>query len=151
MIDDVDRIMAVMEAAFDPAYGEAWSRRQVTDSLTVPSTGCLLAGPTGEAPANGEPAAGFVLSRGAAGEEELLLIAVAPHHRGKGIGDVLLARFIAEARARGTRRLFLEMRAGNSAEALYRRHGFEKIGVRRNYYRRGTGDPIDAITFSRNC
>lgn len=149
MIDDLDRIMAVMEAAFDPAYGEAWTRRQVGDALVLPNTYYLLAGPDGRALGEGEEAAGFVLSRGAADEEELLLIAVDPRHRGRGIGAALIERFIAEARARGAERLFLEMRDGNPAEALYRRHGFASVGRRRAYYRRGTGAPLDAITFAR--
>ena len=148
MTDDLDRIMTVMDTAFDPSFGEAWTRRQVSDALVMPNTHYLLAGAGGALPREGEPAAGFTLSRGAADEEELLLIAVDPRHRRKGVGDRLLTRFIAEARARGAARLFLEMRAGNSAESLYRRHGFEKVGVRRNYYRRGIGDPIDAITFA---
>ena len=38
MNDDLDRIMAVMDAAFDPAWAEAWTRRQVGDSLALPST-----------------------------------------------------------------------------------------------------------------
>ena len=148
MIDDLDRIMAVMEAAFDPAFGEAWTRRQVGDSLTLPNTHYLLAGPDGGPPAEGEPAVGFALSRGAMDEEELLLIAVAPAYRGRGIGEGLLVRFIAEARARGAERLFLEMREGNPAESLYRRHGFTNIGRRRHYYRRGSAAPLDAITFA---
>lgn len=151
MTDDLDRIMAVMEAAFDPSFGEAWTRRQVSDALVMPNTHYLLAGADGAAPREGEPAAGFTLSRGAAGDEELLLIAVDPRHRRKGIGDGLLTRFVAQARSRGATRLFLEMREGNSAESLYRRHGFAKVGVRLNYYRRGAGDPLDAITFARNC
>jgi ribosomal-protein-alanine N-acetyltransferase len=149
MTDDLDRIMAVMEAAFDPAWGEAWTRAQVSDALVLPHTYYLLAGPDGHAWREGEPAAGFFLSRGAAGEEELLLIAVDPHHRGRGVGAVLLERFVAAARARGAERLFLEMREGNPAESLYRRHGFESMGRRRAYYRRGTASPLDAITFSR--
>jgi ribosomal-protein-alanine N-acetyltransferase len=149
MTDDLDRIMAVMETAFDPAYGEAWTRRQVGDALVLPNTYYLLAGPDGRAPGEDEEAVGFVLSRGAADEEELLLIAVAPRHRGRGIGDLLLERFLAEARARGVARLFLEMREGNPAESLYRRHGFETVGRRRAYYRRGTAAPLDAITFAR--
>lgn len=149
MIDDLDRIMAVMEAAFDPAYGEAWTRRQVGDSLILPNTYYLLADVHGNAPGDGEEAAGFVLSRGGADEEELLLIAVDPRHRGRGIGAALLGRFIAKARERGAERLFLEMREGNPAEALYRRHGFAAVGRRRAYYRRGTGTPLDAITFAR--
>jgi [ribosomal protein S18]-alanine N-acetyltransferase len=148
MMDDLDRIMAVMEAAFDPAFGEAWTRRQVGDALVLPNTYYLLAGPDGQAPAEGEEAVGFVLSRGAADEEELLLIAVDPRQRGRGVGTVLLGRFIAAARGRGGKRLFLEMREGNPAESLYRRHGFVPVGRRRAYYRRGTGHPLDAITFT---
>ena len=78
-----------------------------------------------------------------------MLIAVRPEHRGRGIGGALVARFIAEARSRGATRLFLEMREGNTAEALYLRHGFERVGRRRHYYRRGSGSPLDAITFAR--
>src|SRR5687768_14127955 len=100
MSDDLDRIMAVMEAAFDPAFGEAWTRRQVGDALVLPNTHYLLAGNDGGAPGEGQETAGFVLSRGAADEEELLLIAVDPRHRGRGIGTALLERFIAAARGR---------------------------------------------------
>ena len=148
-IEDVDQIMAVMQAAFDPAYGESWNRRQVGDALLLPNTHYLLAGADGNAPAPGEAAAGFVMSRGAADEEELLLIAVHPNHRGSGVGTVLLQRFIAAAEARGKTRLFLEMREGNPAESLYRRAGFEPIGRRRNYYRSAAGGPLDAITYAR--
>lgn len=149
MIDDLDRIMAVMDAAFDPAFGEAWTRRQVSDALVLPNTHYLLAGPDGRPAQTDRPVAGFALSRGAVDEEELLLIAVDPRHRGHGIGGMLLERFIAAARARGVTRLFLEMRDGNRAETLYRRHGFARVGRRRHYYRRGSGSPIDAITFAR--
>lgn len=148
MMDDLDRIMAVMEAAFDPAFGEAWTRRQVSDALVLPNTHYLLAGRDGAPPLEGEPATGFALSRGALDEEELLLIAVDPAHRGRGIGYALLERFIASARSRGATRLFLEMREGNTAERLYRRHGFSSVGRRRDYYRRGSGGPLDAITFA---
>ena len=148
MTDDLDRIMAVMEAAFDPAYGEAWSRRQVGDALVMPNTHYLLAGPGGEPLGEGDPVAGFALSRGAADEEELLLIAVDPDYRGRGIGSALMARFIEQARARGAERLFLEMREGNPAETLYLRHGFVAVGRRRHYYRRGSARPLDAITFA---
>jgi len=147
--DDVDRIMAVMEAAFDPAFGEAWSRRQVSDALLLPNTHYLFAGADGGAPRDDEPVAGFTLSRGALDEEELLLIAVDPSLRGRGIGGVLLERLFDAARSRGVTRMFLEMREGNTAEALYRRHGFESVGRRRHYYRRGSASPIDAITFAR--
>lgn len=150
MTDDLDRIMAVMEAAFDPAFGEAWTRSQVADALLMPGTHYLLADERGGAPGEGAAAAGFTLSRAVLDEEELLLIAVDPRRRGRGVGTRLLQRLIEAARARGTTRLFLEMRDGNPAEALYRQHGFTTIGRRRHYYRRGSAGPLDAITFARN-
>lgn len=75
--DDIDRIMAVMTAAFDPAYGEAWTRRQVEDALLIGRCYYTIADVMG-APA------GFTLSRHGFEEEELLLIAVAPEFRGRG-------------------------------------------------------------------
>jgi len=149
MTDDLDQIMAVMDAAFDPGFGEAWTRGQVGDALVMPNTHYLLVGADGLPLGEGAPAAGFLLSRGAADEEELLLIAVHPDQRRRGIGGALLARFIADTRARGVVRLFLEMREGNRAEALYRLYGFERVGRRRHYYRRGSAGPLDAITFAR--
>lgn len=149
MTDDIDWIMSVMEAAFDPAYGEAWNRRQVSDALLMPNTHYLLAGAGGGEPAEGEPAAGFVLSRGILDEEELLLIAVHPAHRGRGVGTALLQRFIDCAATRGRTNLFLEMREGNPAAALYQRFGFEPVGRRRNYYRGAQHGPLDAITYAR--
>lgn len=148
MIDDVDRIMAVMEAAFDPAYGEAWNRRQVEDALVVGNCHYLLAWPGGFSSDADAPPAGFCLSRHGFEEEELLLFAVAPEFRGQGVGRAMLERFAAEAQARGARRLLLEMRRGNPAERLYIRFGFVPIGQRPNYYRAADGSRIDAITFA---
>lgn len=148
-MDDLDLIMAVMDAAFDPAFGEAWTRRQVEDALILPHTHYHLARADGADPAPGEAAVGFALVRAIAGEEELLLLAVMPSSRGRGIGTALLDRFAKMAEMRGSSRLFLEMRDDNPAISIYRRAGFEEVGRRTNYYRRGTGAARDAITFAR--
>jgi ribosomal-protein-alanine N-acetyltransferase len=149
----VEPIMAIMEAAFDPLWGEAWTRRQVSDALALPTTHALLIDESGatnasepdEAP---EQSTGFVLSRHVAGEEELLLIAITPAARGKGLGRKLIEKFIENAKSRGTERIFLEMRANNPAETLYRSIGFETIGRRRNYYTMSNGNRLDALTFA---
>lgn len=148
----LDRIMAVMEAAFDPAYGEAWNRRQVADALTMPSTHALVVNAAGALIPNaaGDAApdpAGFVLTRHVLDEEELLLIAVTPEARRQGVAAALIRHLFAIAPTRGTTRIFLEMRRGNPAVHLYRKFGFEPIGERRNYYRMANGERIDAITF----
>ena len=151
----VARIMRVMEAAFDPAFGEAWNRRQVSDALTMPSTRALVVDEHGEEivtePGTADPRdpAGFVLTRHAADEEELLLIGVAPQYRGKGLAQSLIDQMFDSARSRGVRRIFLEMREGNPAVHLYRKVGFEPIGQRPKYYRLSNGERVDAITFGR--
>lgn len=147
-VDDLDRIMAVMEAAFDPAYGEAWTRRQVADILLFDSTFYCLLDEDGQVPAEGKSAAGFTLSRRLLDEEELLLIAVIPDARRKGLGKKLIDTLVSKARDNDIARIFLEMRAGNPAESLYRSAGFEAIGRRPNYYRGADGGRIDALTFS---
>lgn len=149
MKDDLDRIMEVMEAAFDPAWAEAWTRRQVSDSLAMPHTHYQLADAGGGEPAEDSDAGGFTLTRYAPGEEELLLIAVLPALRGRGVGRLLLERAFAAARARGAERMFLEMRDNNPAASLYSALGFEPIGRRKAYYRLPSGQFLDAITFAR--
>lgn len=144
-IDDIDAVMAVMAAAFDPAYGEAWNRGQCLGILSLPDVWLSLAF-TGPETAG---AAGFALSRLLIDEVELLLLAVDPAHRGRGIGRALLDRERAAAGARGARRLLLEMREGNPAITLYRAAGFGEIGRRRGYYRGPHGALFDAITLAR--
>ncbi|KPQ32775.1 MAG: putative acetyltransferase [Porphyrobacter sp. HL-46] len=150
----LDRIMAVMETAFEPAYGEAWNRRQVADALTLASTHALVVDADGnpivEGPGPASTPAGFVLSRHVLDEEELLLIAVIPGCRRRGIGERLIAQLFEAAQSRGIVRIYLEMRKGNPAIHLYRKLGFEPIGERRNYYRMANGERIDAITFGRS-
>ncbi len=149
MTDDIDRIMDVMAEAFDPEYGEAWNRRQITDSIVLPLTNYYLITATGKTPDENEIAAGFALTRSAPGEEELLLIGVRPSARGAGLGRRLLDRFMSEAKRRGAEKVFLEMRANNPAEHLYRSAGFEPIGQRKDYYLMRDGKRIDAITFGK--
>ena len=150
-VDDVDRIMAVMSCAFDPEFGEAWTRRQVEDALVIGNCHYFLADdcglPAGD-DATSADIAGFALTRSSFEEEELLLFAVRPTLRGRGIGNALLGLFIAAAQKRGIQRLLLEMRRGNPAENLYRKHGFVPVGVRRDYYRTLSGTRLDAITFA---
>ena len=148
-MNDVDHLMEVMEDAFDPYWREAWTRKQVEDSLQLPSTYYLLCDETGSKPADVSRTVGFVLARRILDEEELLLIGVKTGYRNSGIGDRLLSRFLQKARSHGSKKVFLEMRDRNPAGTFYRRAGFEPIGRRRNYYRTSSGKMVDAITFAR--
>lgn len=147
MNDDIDRIMAVMAAAFDPEYGEAWNRGQVENALIFGNCHVILVAAHGSEPSGDEVAAGFILSRTTLDEEELLLFAVVPQFRQRGLGGKMLQRLFENCRARGVTDIHLEMRRGNSAENLYRSYGFAPVGQRPNYYRTTSGLSIDAITF----
>lgn len=140
--DHLDQIMAVMAAAFDPAFGEAWNRRQVEDALLLGNCHYGLA-------MAGADCAGFYLARNGFGEVELLLLAVDPLHRRRGYARQLLEDLAVFARDREAERLLLEMRDGNPAEYLYRQFGFEPIGARKNYYQMPDGSRGDAITFAK--
>ncbi|WP_230079858.1 GNAT family N-acetyltransferase [Alteripontixanthobacter maritimus] len=153
MRDNVDAAMTVMEAAFDPHWGEAWTRRQLCDSLLLPNTRMLLVDSGGVVGTDirglSDDIAGFALIRSANVEQELLLIAIHPDFRGKGLGGRMLETFITDARQSGADSVFLEMRYNNPAQALYKQHGFEPIGRREGYYRLTNGERIDAVTFAR--
>lgn len=145
--DDIDRIMSVMERAFSAEFGEAWNRRQVSDALTISNCRYGLIAPDGAAHiAETTDIAGFFMSRAILDEEELLLFAIAPEYRRRGLGHLLLSRFLESAKATGMARVFLEMRQGNPAAFLYAAHGFREIGRRPSYYRTPAGDRIDAIS-----
>lgn len=147
--DDLDQVMQVMERAFDPAYGEAWNRRQVADALVLGNCHCALVTSEGSAVGTpGDDAVGFYLSRSVLDEEELLLFAVDPAFRRRGLGSRLLRSLVAAAGQRGIRRLHLEMRRNNPAAGLYAAHGFHPVGVRPGYYRTASG-LIDAITYEK--
>ena len=62
-------------------------------------------------------------------------IAVDPVWHRHQIGTRLLLALVHEARAREALNLTLEVRMGNlGAQDLYRRFGFESVGVRKGYY-----------------
>ena len=83
----------------------------------------------------GRSLVGFVLSRMAAGEAEILSIAVAASRRGKGLAGRLLQLHLRRLAALGVRAVFLEVAEDNApAQRLYRRAGFRQVGRRAAYY-----------------
>lgn len=143
-VADLAAVMRVMDAAFDPVFGEAWSGAQLLTLFALPSARVCLAW-------DGDRPCGFYAARLAGPESELLLLAVDPDRRGCGIGKRLLADWQRWAAGKGADDYFLEMRADNDAARLYRRAGFSECGQRAAYYRGGDGVLRDAITMRRSC
>ena len=139
-LSHLSNIMDVMESAFPKTYGEGWNYHQCRSMLAMPSAKLLIA-------RRSETICGFVISRRAADEEELLMIAVAPECRSQGVGYLLLEQMLLSARASRVAAVFLEMRADNPAAKLYAKFGFQRIGLRKNYYTGPNHEKFDAITY----
>lgn len=140
---DLDQVMEVMARAFDPAYGEAWTRLQVEGMLDMP--GCWMS----VAVADGA-IIGFSLVRSILDEAELLLLAVDPAWQGRNVGRLLLHDTIVTARNRNICYLHLEVRETNKAVNLYRSAGFVHNNTRKAYYRGKDGKRFDALSFARD-
>ena len=139
---DLEAVTQVMNASFDDRFGEAWTRSQCAGILPMPGVELVLAREDG-----GE-LAGFSLFRTVADEAELLLLAVTPDCRRRGIGRMLLDHFMDRAREAGASRVHLEVREGNPAVIMYRQAGFNFAGRRPKYYRGRFGGDFDALTLS---
>lgn len=94
---------------------------------------------------------GFVLSRRAADEAEILTLAVAPASRRRGIAGALLAAHLGHLAASGTKILFLEVDADNQAAlTLYAGFGFSQVGERKAYYARPEAAGATALIMRRD-
>ena len=86
----------------------------------------------------GRTMVGFILSRMAAGEAEILSVAIAPAWRGRGFARPLLDLHLRRLAGLGVRAVFLEVDENNEpACRLYRNAGFSEVGVRKGYYQEG--------------
>ena len=75
-------------------------------------------------------------------------VAVSPDYRRQGIADALIERLREISEALGLSFVTLEVRAGNvPAIALYEKHGFRRVGLRRNYYERPKEDALIMTKF----
>lgn len=82
---------------------------------------------------------GFILARHVLDEAEILTLAVRPAAGRRGVGAALVGCAAEMAAALGAARMFLEVAEANAAAlALYRGLGFEDIGLRRDYYAKGS-------------
>lgn len=99
----------------------------------------------------GRKTIGFSVSRIGADEAELLSIAVAGTHRGRGLSSGLLLTHLGHLAGRGVRKVFLEVEENNQpARRLYQRSGFSVVGRRERYYQQSGGEALDALLMRRD-
>lgn len=122
-------------AAFAPERG--WSEAEFQTLLTRKGARLTTHG------------AAFVLGQQILDEVEILTLATDPAAQRAGHGTQALAAFLAEAKAAGAARVFLEVAQDNApARALYARAGFTEDGRRPSYYARKGSTAVDALLLS---
>jgi ribosomal-protein-alanine N-acetyltransferase len=134
---DIDEVVAIEASTFSTPWSEGTFRTLLERSgveswvLEGPDVGLVA-----------YAIAWCILDQG-----ELANIAVASRFRSRGYGSFLLSKVLEVARERGVASMYLEVRSSNTAAAqLYRRFGFEEVGVRKAYYERPTEDALVMAT-----
>ena len=121
---DLKQIAEIEQASFS----DPWTLEAFLPVLRFPVLHGILAEEGGQV-------LGYACTQVVCEEMELQNIAVAPWARGKGVGTALLAAAEENAKSRGAQYGFLEARVSNfPALSLYEKFGYQKIGVRKNYY-----------------
>jgi [ribosomal protein S18]-alanine N-acetyltransferase len=120
---DLPAVMAIENAI----YAFPWTQGNFLDSLAA-CCSCWIYARNGEV-------IGYAVVMLAADEAHLLNLSIAAACQKQGYGSVLLRRLCDVTRAQGARQIFLEVRPSNVAGLrLYERHGFQQVGLRREYY-----------------
>lgn len=121
---DLDEVLTIERASFPVPWKREHFLHEIDSDLASPLVavweGMII---------------GYVCIMSLFEEAQILNIAVAPEHRGRGVGRMLLERAIIVARDKGAEALILEVRVSNlAAIGLYDRYGFERYYVRKRYY-----------------
>ncbi|MGC1447936.1 MAG: ribosomal protein S18-alanine N-acetyltransferase [Xanthobacteraceae bacterium] len=124
---DATAIAVIHAASFQRGWGEEEIYRLLIEKSVVAHRAT-----------SGGKLIGFILSRLAAGEAEILSVAIAPSWRGRKLARPLLDLHLRRVAGLGTRAVFLEVGEDNApATRLYRRAGFREVGKRQGYYEGG--------------
>jgi ribosomal-protein-alanine N-acetyltransferase len=137
---DAARLSQLHRASFHRGWGEGEFETMLAERNTF--TQRLMLGRT---------QIGFIISRMAADEAEILSVAVDANHRGRGYSHTLLANHLGHLAGFGIRRVFLEVEENNApAVRLYERAGFRTVGRREQYYRDASGAKLNALVMQRD-
>ena len=90
-----------------------------------------------------EKTVGYIGLISAADEADITNVSVLKSERKHGIGNALVVKAVEEALKLGVKKIFLEVRKSNEAAvSLYKKNGFEQVGIRKDYYHNPTEDAL---------
>ncbi|MBR4127417.1 MAG: ribosomal protein S18-alanine N-acetyltransferase [Alphaproteobacteria bacterium] len=112
-------------------FAHGWNESTMRQMLLMPGAVGLIA-------YEREKPVGIVLYAYSPEQADIVTFGILPDYRGKHVSDKLMDKSFAFLKEKGIKEIFLEVAVDNEhAIALYRRHGFEQVGRRSNYYVRG--------------
>lgn len=124
-LEDVPQIAELEKICFS----DPWSEQSIVSELENPLSLWLVACDDGVI-------AGYVGSQSVMGWADMMNLAVHPDYRRRGVGEALVSALESGLSGNGVSVLTLEVRQSNeNAIALYKKMGFEQVGVRPGYYR----------------
>ena len=130
-LNDLEAVAALEEEVYGPTPQQVWTRNMFYEATTVPGSTWWVAHDRGEV-------VGFAGAQLAGDGVDILDVVVAPSRRREGIARRLLARVTYDGQMLGATSATLEVLDGNEpAQTLYESLGFERVGLRRDYYGRG--------------
>lgn len=123
-LEDVEGISLLEEKYF----ALPWSKNVINSELDSPHFFGFVA-------TEGGNVCGYVFASCTLGEGEIERIAVDEKFRRRGIADELMRKALEKLLSNDVNSVFLEVRTDNEgAINLYRKHGFNPVGVRKRYY-----------------
>ena len=109
-------------------FSDAWDEKMLLSAFNAGNFYGYIAETDGEQ-------AGFITFSVNVDTVDLQDLFVAENYRQKGVGKALVTAFISDTKARGIKKLFLEVRESNAvAKSVYENAGFKFLSVRKKYY-----------------
>ena len=135
-LEDLDTVLAIEYQSFTTP----WSRELFLTELENTRIAHLLVARLGDNP---EDVVGYIGYRVVIDEMHIVIIAVHPAWRRRGIARYMLCGAMQQARQAACTKATLEVRVSNlGAQQLYYRLGFAPVGTRPRYYMRPTEDAL---------
>lgn len=131
-LQDIPAVAEIEKACFSLP----WSEQSLIDSVTREDTMFLVC----EEEQNIVGYIGMYLSFD---EGDITNVAVAPAYRKRGYGEAIVSKAIELAKEKQLEMILLEVRVSNApAISLYKKMGFEEIGIRKNFYEHPVEDAM---------
>lgn len=136
ILADLNAVLAIEQQSFSMPWTDAMFRSELQNE---PTSRLLVA----RAEAADGPIVGYIAYRIVLDEMHIILLAVAPAWRRRGVAGQLLCQAMDQARTVGCTRATLEVRVSNTpALQLYYSLRFAPVGTRPKYYLRPMEDAL---------